>query len=180
MGWFSGGFLGGGTDESQTSSTTNTTSNWTENITTNTTSTMGDVGLTGQQAVDMAAVLGTISRDITQIGSNVQVAGVRDLLNASRDIFGDTAKTLAGIQGSAVSSSMELINEMSKREKDYGVLQAQVLGEMNQSRSQEYERMVNISGGLLNPDLAVAQQNQKMWMIVAVVGIGAIFLMRRK
>lgn len=47
MGLFSGGFLGSGSDESSTQTTTNVT----------TTTNIRDIGLTGQHAVDLAAVL---------------------------------------------------------------------------------------------------------------------------
>lgn len=75
------------------------------NITTNTTTTMRDVGLTGRNAVDMAAVLSTGNIETTRITA----ATLDNLIQQS----GNTAQQLIGGASGLVRTSGETLHAVS-------------------------------------------------------------------
>lgn len=138
MGLFSGGFLGGGTDES---STANVTTNIVE---TTTTTQMRDVGLTGQNAVDLAAV---------------NMGGLVGL----NDGWGATIQKVNADVNATLSKGYTGLLDASKS------IMKQVAGD----QSGMFGQLMNVSAGLMNPSLDVAQGTQKTMIIIAIAAAAA-------
>ena len=174
MGLFSGGFLGSGTDESQTTDIdiVTTTTETTENI--------GDIGLTGANAVELAAVLGTTNVQLAD--TNVQLADTNVQLANSYNAAGGMFYQEAGnVLSELVGGANALIAAGAAQNSNTLQWTSQFAGEVAQQRDQEYTRLLSTSSSLINPSLDVAQGTQQsMVILAAIAGLVAIFVFRGK
>jgi len=153
MGFLGGGFLGGGTDESSTHSTVNTT------VTTETTTQLHDIGLTGQNAVDLLNVE-TANIGAVQLGLADKNAGSFGVVNQSFSNLIDAFKQV-DYNANALVSNIQSSGE-------------QLLSDIGSRQEASQQQLLTTYKETTNPALVLAEGQQKL-VLYGLIAIAAFF-----
>jgi hypothetical protein len=185
MGMFSGGFLGGGTDESSTSNVTNNTNI----VETTTETTMRDVGLTGADAVNLASVLELGNQSVlgqqTQSLNNIAAMSfnaalatnetVRKLSSNQGDMFSDLLKTEKSNVQNITSTTSSILNNLINLVKGVGAQAQQTLDKTINSQDENYQKLLTITSDTTNPALSLGKD--LVWFMG--IGVLAFFIFKK-
>jgi hypothetical protein len=198
MGMFSGGFFGGGTDES--SSTTNNTTT----VDTTTITTVGDIGLTGADAVMLtreitdASIVNTnilsgaaqnISvqsrlgaeagyKALTETGKTI-LAGLKDLTRSTQAVASDNLYTTRNVSHEAIRSTVDVVDKMLEANAVNSKLttnaQTELFKTLQQAQNENYDKLLTITGDTTNPALSLG----KDIVTFGIIGVIAAMLFLR-
>lgn len=189
---FGGGFLGSGEDNSEHASSNTTT------VTTTTETNIRDVGLTGRDAVMMAAVLAgggeAISEDAAetaraQAAFNYHLqtelaetnAGIMGRQADSLDALGRQStsqlKLTSGSMNKMVSGFFGLARETQEANERFQEENQETLRQIAGQQGDQYGRLLQITSDTTNPALSLGKD---VLLVVGILGAGLIIFGRKK